>query len=54
MSQQYSTVLKMGASAPFVLIMALPVGERVAFARAVSPMMLNGFQVAIAKGGCDE
>jgi len=44
MSKEFSTVLEMGASAPFVLVMQLPVSERRAFIELVSPRMAETFK----------
>jgi hypothetical protein len=50
MSNEYSTALKLGATAPFISIMALSITERVAFANAVSPSLLPALKSALLKG----
>jgi hypothetical protein len=49
MSKEYSTALKLGATASFISIMALSVSERIAFANAVSPSLLPALKNALLK-----
>ncbi|WP_019615114.1 hypothetical protein [Psychromonas ossibalaenae] len=50
MSNEYSTALKMGATAPFILIMALSRFERRAFIEAVSPNLSSALKRPLLKG----
>ncbi|WP_019615506.1 hypothetical protein [Psychromonas ossibalaenae] len=50
MSNEYSIALKMGTSAPFILIMALNHFERRAFIDAVSPSLLPALKRPLLKG----
>jgi len=50
MSQEYSTALKLGTSAPFTTIMALTVNERASFVEAVTPTLSPAFKHAALKG----
>lgn len=50
MSKEYSTALKLGATAPFTTIMALPVNERASFVEAVTPALSTAFKNAALKG----
>jgi hypothetical protein len=50
MSNEYNTVLKLGATAPFCRVMALCPNECVAFAHAVSPKLLPALKNALTKG----
>ncbi len=50
MSVEYSTALKLGATAPFALIMKLTHKERGAFINAVSPNLLPALKSALVKG----
>jgi hypothetical protein len=50
MSCEYSTALKLGATAPFILIMNLTKQERGAFINAVSPTLLPALKHALLKG----
>ena len=50
MSKEYSTVLKMGATAPFNLVMALSQAERTAFINAVAPHLFPALKSAALKG----
>ncbi|WP_022940089.1 hypothetical protein [Psychromonas hadalis] len=50
MSKEYSTALKLGATAPFALIMKLTNKERGAFVDAVSPTLLPALKRALLKG----
>ncbi len=50
MSNEYSTALKLGATAPFILIMNLTKKERCAFIDAVSPTLLPALKNATLKG----
>ena len=50
MSKEYNTALKLGATAPFILVMALSISERIAFINAVSPSLLPALKNALSKG----
>lgn len=50
MSKEYNTALKMGASAPFNLVMALSQTEREAFINAVTPNLFIALKSAALKG----
>jgi len=50
MSNQYSTALKLGATAPFISIMKLPINERIEFVKAISPHLLPALKRALFKG----
>ena len=50
MSNEYSTALKLGATAPFALIMKLTHKERGAFINVVSPNLLPAFKHALLRG----
>jgi hypothetical protein len=50
MSQEYSTALKLGATAPFTIIMALPIDERASFIEMVTPTLSPAFKRAALKG----
>jgi len=41
MSKEFSTIIEMGAKAPFILVMQLAVSERRAFIEQVSPSMAD-------------
>jgi hypothetical protein len=47
MSDKFSTAIALGAKAPFVLIMQLPVSERRAFIKHVSPSMAETFKATV-------
>ena len=50
MSNEYNTALKMGATAPFNLVMALSKPERAAFISAVTPNLFSALKSAALKG----
>ena len=50
MSHEYSTALKLGTSAPFITIMALPIDERASFVEVVTPTLSPAFKHAALKG----
>jgi len=50
MSNEYNTALKMGATAPFNLVMALSKPERAAFISAVTPDLFSALKSAALKG----
>ena len=50
MSNEYITALKLGATAPFTLILSLNQFERRAFIDAVSPHLLPALKSALLKG----
>ncbi len=50
MSNEYSTALKLGARAPFILIMNLTRDERIAFVEVVSPTLPPALKCALLKG----
>lgn len=50
MSNEYNTALKMGATAPFNLVMALSKAERAAFINKVTPDLLPALKTAALKG----
>ena len=49
MSNEYNTALKLGATAPFILIMALSIKERIAFVNATSPSLSPALKNALLK-----
>lgn len=49
MSKEYSTALKLGASAPFFLIRKLSKEERSLFIEVVSPTLLTACKYAFLK-----